>query len=308
MGRTVSFTDFFRNEQLPQDILRSSAEFETFHFKDTETVGMNNLPHLHHYYELMLIVKGSVTIASEGMLYDAPPGSICIIPPGCIHCTMVPARTPVYERMIFHWTDRYNSLLSGMAAFDFSGLFDRLYVCKCNMLQASMMHILIEHVEEEQQSVDAYSPILCQASIIELLTRCARILSDTGSVNIQSKQSDAVSTIIAHIEQHYREPELSLQQITDRFYYSSGYLSKVFRAYTGMTVYQFIIYCRILYVQEEIANGRPILEACIESGFTDYTSFLKSFRKVTGMTPSRYRQALRAENSAFITLGNEQST
>ena len=47
---------------------------------------------------------------------------------------------------------------------------------------------------------------------------------------------------------------------------------------------------------QAIADGRSILDACTESGFSDYSSFLKSFRKLYGMTPVTYRTRLREMN------------
>ena len=40
-------------------------------------------------------------------------------------------------------------------------------------------------------------------------------------------------------------------------------------------------------------NPPSVLDACNASGFTNYTSFLKTFRSLYGITPSEYRSQLR---------------
>jgi AraC-like DNA-binding protein len=40
--------------------------------------------------------------------------------------------------------------------------------------------------------------------------------------------------------------------------------------------------------------GKSVLSACLESGFSDYSSFVKTFRKLYGITPAEYREQLRS--------------
>ena len=49
-------------------------------------------------------------------------------------------------------------------------------------------------------------------------------------------------------------------------------------------------------------TGKSVLSACMESGFSDYSSFVKSFRKLYGITPMEYREQLKnAMNRAPLT-------
>ena len=43
-----------------------------------------------------------------------------------------------------------------------------------------------------------------------------------------------------------------------------------------------------------LLKGKNVLSACLESGFSDYSSFVKSFRKLYGITPVEYREQLRS--------------
>ena len=59
-------------------------------------------------------------------------------------------------------------------------------------------------------------------------------------------------------------------------------------------------FCDIFGTQKNIAvlasnlskaleEGVSVLNACTESGFPDYSSFLKTFRRLYGITPTEYR-------------------
>lgn len=44
-----------------------------------------------------------------------------------------------------------------------------------------------------------------------------------------------------------------------------------------------------LTVDKPLEEGVSVLNACTESGFPDYSSFLKTFRRLYGITPAEYR-------------------
>ena len=43
-----------------------------------------------------------------------------------------------------------------------------------------------------------------------------------------------------------------------------------------------------------LVSGKSVINACRESGFSDYSSFVKSFRKLYGITPMEYREQLKS--------------
>ncbi|MFQ9704780.1 MAG: helix-turn-helix domain-containing protein [Enterocloster clostridioformis] len=50
--------------------------------------------------------------------------------------------------------------------------------------------------------------------------------------------------------------------------------------------------CECSSFRRDIAAGHSVLDACTNSGFASYNSFLKSFRNLYGMTPTQYRAQL----------------
>lgn len=54
-----------------------------------------------------------------------------------------------------------------------------------------------------------------------------------------------------------------------------------------MSVMQYIAYNRVLYARQLLAQGMGAAEAAREVGFSDYSSFYRSYRKVTGALAAR---------------------
>lgn len=141
-------------------------------------------------------------------------------------------------------------------------------------------------------SYDKFSLKIQEATLTELLLRCARdIYSMKAAPCMES--SLTVSRVIEYINCHYQDSDLSLNCLSKLFFISSGNLSKLFRTYTGTTVYQYIIQKRLFCAQNLLAKDSSVLEACLSCGFQDYSSFLKAFRRTFHCTPKEFQKAVK---------------
>ena len=50
-----------------------------------------------------------------------------------------------------------------------------------------------------------------------------------------------------------------------------------------------LTHLRMQHCRKALEDGVSVLNACTESGFPDYSSFLKTFRRLYGITPAEYR-------------------
>lgn len=84
-----------------------------------------------------------------------------------------------------------------------------------------------------------------------------------------------------------------MAQLAKYTYTSREHLSRVFKEYTLESVHSYLTNLRMQHCRNAIAAGASVLDACNASGFTNYSSFLKSFRALYGVTPTEYRAQLR---------------
>lgn len=52
------------------------------------------------------------------------------------------------------------------------------------------------------------------------------------------------------------------------------------------SIHNYLIYLRMQHCRKALEEGVSVLNACTESGFPDYSSFLKTFRRLYGITPT----------------------
>lgn len=83
-----------------------------------------------------------------------------------------------------------------------------------------------------------------------------------------------------------------LSELSKNLCLSSDYISHEFKKYTGLTLRSYILNERITLAKTLLAEGKNVTEACYMSGFSDYSNFIRSFTKIIGISPGRYRNNL----------------
>lgn len=90
--------------------------------------------------------------------------------------------------------------------------------------------------------------------------------------------------------------DLSLMTLSRNVHLSQSYLSTEFHRETGMTLTEYISHQRIFQAANLLAKSDISVSSVAEKvGILDVNYFTKTFRKITGMTPSRYRRCSQNE-------------
>ena len=108
---------------------------------------------------------------------------------------------------------------------------------------------------------------------------------------VKTEQKTRMGQVMHYIHRHFDE-NITLESLAERFYVSSYYLCREFKAYTNSTVIQYVNVTRIMNAQRRIMEtDKSITEISREMGFSNLTHFNRVFKAVTGMTPSGYRKS-----------------
>ena len=84
---------------------------------------------------------------------------------------------------------------------------------------------------------------------------------------------------------------LRISDIAARFFVSGNKLSKDFRAFTSISIHQFIIHVKISIAQYELKrDDQSVREVARRMGFENEIYFFSFFRKNTGMTPLQWKK------------------
>ncbi|MCR2802696.1 response regulator transcription factor [Paenibacillus soyae] len=103
---------------------------------------------------------------------------------------------------------------------------------------------------------------------------------------------DPVEEVKAYIEQNLSK-ELSLEEVAERLGLNPSYFSQLFKQMTDETFVQYRIKRRMERAKKLLALPHyKITDISHEVGYSDHPYFTKTFKKVTGLTPSEYREML----------------
>jgi AraC-type DNA-binding domain-containing proteins len=84
---------------------------------------------------------------------------------------------------------------------------------------------------------------------------------------------------------------LTLADIAAEFGFSADHFGRLFKQSAGLTLYQFIIRCRVDRARTLLAETRmPIIEIAQECGFADQVHLTRAMRRIAGTTPAAFRR------------------
>ncbi len=113
-------------------------------------------------------------------------------------------------------------------------------------------------------------------------------------INIFEQEQNTSNYAIYQVEQyirlHYHE-DITLNSLADLVYLNPNYLSNVFAQVTGCTLNRYIKQIRMEKAQELLLNtNMKVSDISQAVGYPNTSYFCKSFQKMFGATPERFRQ------------------
>ncbi|WP_079913240.1 helix-turn-helix domain-containing protein [Paenibacillus sp. 32352] len=111
-----------------------------------------------------------------------------------------------------------------------------------------------------------------------------------AQLEIDYSANSIVSAIQVYLSRNYQN-ELSLSEISERFYLSETYLCELFKKQTGVTLTGFLTAIRMKRAAHLLVeNEAPVQQVADKVGYSDYGYFGRIFKRFFGFTPSKYRK------------------
>lgn len=125
--------------------------------------------------------------------------------------------------------------------------------------------------------------LTCSAILCEILSECYKQNLNT------EKQASKIQKSIDFILKEYRRNDLTIEEISSKSFISEVYFRKLFKNEYGTSPQKYIVNLRIQNAINLISSGYYSLkEVAYLSGYTDYKYFSTEFKRITGVSPSKY--------------------
>ena len=96
-----------------------------------------------------------------------------------------------------------------------------------------------------------------------------------------------IMNAMTYVNEHLAD-KIVAEQLAVKLYVSRTTLLTTFKQYTGVTLNNYILNCRIKKAISMLKDGMAQLEVAEACGFSDSSAFIKSFKKVYNITPMQY--------------------
>ncbi|MCM8827786.1 MAG: AraC family transcriptional regulator [Candidatus Omnitrophica bacterium] len=155
--------------------------------------------------------------------------------------------------------------------------------------EATIIRFLMEDIIKEVLHKDAFWKDAVMASIEKIFVMLNRIKYRTEDTK---KESDLIKEIISYIDLHFKN-SIRLEDIARNFKRSIFTLSRSFKKTTGIGFKEYLNNKKIVEAKKMLETGSyKILTVAHECGFSDISSFNKAFKRLTGITPTMYREIM----------------
>ena len=106
-------------------------------------------------------------------------------------------------------------------------------------------------------------------------------------MNYQQQLNKVIEFIGKHLDEN-----LTLNQLSDIAYFSKYHFHRLFTAYTGLSLQQYIRWLRLKRAAHQLIvnKDQSIINIAIDAGFESHEAFSRAFKQTCGVSPSEFRQ------------------
>ena len=258
------------------------AELYSHHSLDERPEQSHFPMHTHEWMEIFYFVSGKGRYWVEGTEYPLQPHDILIMRAAESH-TLVIAEDEPYERIAFHFSPTL------LTEFDPEGKLLRPFLNRplgqrnryaaekggAERLRMAFLEFSFENVPDVRLNL--------LARLLLFLTTLRSIYEQEMPLRLPSHMPQ--NRIVAYVNEHLFEGELSVQTVAKRFYRSPSQIARSFQQATGASLWRYVTIKRLMAARAMIQRGEKATEACAVCGFSDYSTFYRAYCSRFGHSP-----------------------
>ncbi len=264
-----------------------NSNFRLFHLVDTKKQDFEY--HYHDFDKIIIFIRGSVTYRIEGCAYKLEPYDIILVRHNDIHKPDIDPSVP-YERIIVYLSTGF-LLAYRSGSYDLSTCFQKArelhsHVLRIHSMEKSDLYHTLTSLEYSCTHDGYARDLYCQVLFLEFMIQLNRAsLANRVQYLSPSTTDKRILSILDFINSHLME-ELTVDQIAEACYISRYHLMHLFKIETGYTLFDYITEKRLALARGLLKTGIPVTEACFASGFKNYSTFFRAYKKHFHSSPS----------------------
>ena len=264
--------------------------FKIFHIRDKKDIKFEY--HHHDFSKIVILIDGDLTYYIEGKAYILKPWDILFVNKNEIHKPVVNPNK-YYERIVIwlnpdfmaKYAQGNNNLLK---CFEVA-IKNNYNLLRLNMKSIDIIKNLIQDIQNCNNSNEFGSEILKESLFVQLMVLMNRLFLNSDIEDIQYDKT--IEGVLNYINSNL-ENDLSIDTIASEFFISKYYLMRKFKNQIGSSIHNYVVQKRLILARSLISDGLSMSSVCSRCGFNDYSSFVRAFKKVYGVSPSNYNPTI----------------
>lgn len=265
-------------------------------YSDSGDIGIDI--HLHECCEILFCLSGGKTFFIDERIYDVEDGDIFVINPFEAHKITTDPDKP-FVRFVM----QVNS------SFLYSESTAETDLARCfNMRGEKISHKIATRGEETEKMCHIFRKLMTEYEYADDLLKNLAAVEFIVNVNKYFSEknreytyhSDCNNQIIMSAIKCINEnlgEKISLDSVAKSCFVSVNELCRLFKQHMGTTVNKYITSRRMTEAKKLLKSGLSVGSAAEKCGFTDYTGFIRAFKRTVGMSPGRYKNQFGGNNS-----------
>ena len=271
---------------------RGTEDFPfAYFYVDKDHSRYNMVSHWHAELEIIRIVDGEFHITlNNNKSYTAKKGDVIFIGGETVH-----QGTPlnaIYECIVFHANFLYNE------NFDIFSFVKNATDGECMINEhfpadSSKSYNALSEIFEAIRSESAVRKFLVISAFYKFFAAVYEEKRYTDSLGGNALQTDKsiviLKAIISFLRENYDKP-VTLEALAQSVGKSPKYLGAFFKNMTDKTPIEYLNEYRIEKAVRKLrTTDMSVTDVAFSSGFSDLSYFIKTFKKIKGSTPRKYR-------------------
>ena len=233
--------------------------------------------HLHDRIEIYILLEGDVSFLVESSLYKLSAGDAIVTKPNEMHNCIL--NTSSVHRHLCFWFDASSDFIfKDFLSHDLG---------KNNLIVPNLeaKERLLNVYKELREASDRDDRLEQFRMTLEMLSIFKRFINVTAE---SQPFPNLLNDILNDIDENFKTIR-TLDYFKERYFISSSTLNRLFKTHLNTTPKTYIESKRLAHSQILLKSGRTVLDACMESGFPDYSNYIRLFKQRFGITPKQYQ-------------------
>jgi len=261
-------------------------------------------PHWHYFTEMVYLVKGILIAEVGDKKYTMNPGDMIIFHPKQIHSFLdYPTKGAEFEEKPYFYVIKFDDMIlsnTTPGSPKLPKLLDSITNSKepynlitARELRFNPVKLFFENCIWETENQAFGYDIKVASTISLIITELIRIWMKRGLTFSTKTSFDQFSTkdfsVLEYIDKHSAE-NISIEMLADKCGMCYSNFAKQFKTQFGKTCKEYIEFVRICKADTLLLYTDKTLDYISqETGFTDASHFIRTYKKIRGITPKQRR-------------------